>query len=125
EDRRLIPAEDWDLWLRVAAGHDIRVCREPLIRYRLHQNGMSRHMKEMITARCLVVSRALESFRGQQLTRRMRRRIWSETWRVNGWDAARQHAVIPALAAYMRSTWYWPLQSDAYTGVARVLLGRG
>jgi len=125
EDTRLIPAEDWDLWLRVAAEHRVAACREPLIRYRLHSQGMSRRMSQMMAARCLVVSRALSSPRGRRLSRSMRRRIWSETWRVNGWDAARHHATGPAVAAYARSTWYWRLQSEAYTGVARALLGRG
>jgi glycosyltransferase involved in cell wall biosynthesis len=124
-DERLLPAEDWDLWLRVAAVHPIRACPEALIAYRLHAQGMSRRLDQMMRARTLVVARALASPRGRALGALLKRRIWSETWRANGWDAARHGAVAKSLRAYGYSLWYWPFVPITYTGIARVLLGRG
>jgi glycosyltransferase involved in cell wall biosynthesis len=124
EDPRLLPAEDWDLWVRVAASHTICAVREPLIRYRLHASGMSRRLDRMSRARCLVVERALSSARGRRLPPIVRRRIWSETWRVNGWDATRQGAVGKAMSAYAKSAVYWPFAGGAWTGMARAVLAR-
>ncbi len=124
EDPRLIPAEDWDLWVRVAASHVIRACREPLIQYRLHAEGMSRRLDQMNDARCFVIVRALSSQRGRALPQLVRRRIWSETWRVNGWDATRHGSLSKAMSAYARSAAYWPFTGAAWSGMARVILRR-
>lgn len=124
-DARLLPAEDWDLWLRVAARYRVRACRETLIRYRLHSEGASRRFDRMMEARRLVVSRALESPRGRALPTLLKRRIWSETWRTNGWDATRHGALKQSLAAYLRAMYYWPFQPITYTGIAKAILGRG
>jgi glycosyltransferase involved in cell wall biosynthesis len=118
-------AEDWDLWLRVAASHTICACREPLIRYRLHEGGLSRRLDQMMAARRLVVDRALASPRGQTLDAQTRRRILGETWRVNGWDATRHGAVATAMSAYARSAAYWPFSGDIWMGFARAILRKG
>ncbi len=40
-DPGLVPIEDWDMWLRIAAGYPIDYVPEPLARYRLHQGFTS------------------------------------------------------------------------------------
>jgi hypothetical protein len=122
EDPRLLPAEDWDLWVRVAAEHRFRACREALIQYRLHAGGMSRRLEQMMEARCLVTARALASDRGRALHPTIKRRIWSETWKVNGHDAVRQGAALTALRAYLRSARHQPFASDTYLGMMRAVL---
>jgi hypothetical protein len=34
-----VPGEDWDLWLRIAAYHDLAYIPKPLAYYRVHQNS--------------------------------------------------------------------------------------
>ena len=34
-------AEDWDMWLRIAARYHFKVIREPLVYYRTHANNLS------------------------------------------------------------------------------------
>jgi hypothetical protein len=121
----LLPAEDWDLWLRVAASHTIGACREPLIRYRLHESGMSRRLDQMNAARCLVILRALSSARGRRLPQMLQRRIWAETWQTNGWDARRHGATSKAMTAYARAAAYWPFTMASWSGMARTILRRG
>ena len=121
EDPRLL-AEDWDLWVRVAAHHQFRACREALIQYRLHAGGMSRRLEQMMAARCLVTERALASDRGRALDPAVKRRVWSETWKVNGHDAVRQGAAMTALWAYLRSACHQPFASDTYVGMMRAVL---
>jgi glycosyltransferase involved in cell wall biosynthesis len=122
-DPGLMVAEDWDLWLRVAADRPVRACREPLVKYRLHPAGASRNPLRMNRARCVVVDRALRSPRGRSLSMMTRRQIWAETYRTNGWDASRHRERRSALLAYARAIVFWPFKRDAYVGVSRVLRG--
>jgi len=59
EDPAIPLAEDWDLWIRVAAEHPIAVCAEPLVKYRLHPAGASHDVERMNQSRSVIVERAL------------------------------------------------------------------
>jgi glycosyltransferase involved in cell wall biosynthesis len=113
-------AEDWDLWLRVAARYKIGACKKPLVQYRLHAKGVSRNPLRMNRARVLVISRALNSGRANQLSPMLRRQIWARTWATNGWDAARHGKRLAAFTAYSKSLFYFPFEKEAYTGLARL-----
>ncbi len=115
-------AEDWDLWLRAAARHNVYFCDEPLVRYRFHAGGKSRNHRRMAIARCAVVSRALNSERGRELSWPLRRRIWSETCRTNAWDAGQAGARIDALRDYARAAAAWPLASQPFKEALKVCL---
>lgn len=115
-------AEDWDLWLRVAADHEVSYCPEPLVRYRFHAGNKSRNHQAMARARQSIVGRALASARGRRLSWSTRRRVWSETWRTNGWDAGRAGAKVAALKHYARAAAAWPLASEPLKGAVRVCL---
>jgi len=40
--------EDWELWMRIAARHDIGYVNEPLVEYRVHPSSMSRKTRETL-----------------------------------------------------------------------------
>jgi glycosyltransferase involved in cell wall biosynthesis len=44
ENRKLFAVEDYDLWLRVVSQHDIGFLTQPLIKYRVHAEGISRNI---------------------------------------------------------------------------------
>jgi glycosyltransferase involved in cell wall biosynthesis len=115
-------AEDWDLWLRVAARHPVAYCAEPLVRYRFHAGGKSRNHRRMAAARRSIVARALASPRGRRLGWLTRRRVWSETWRTNAWDAGQAGARGAALTHYARAAAAWPFHSEPLKGAVRVCL---
>lgn len=115
-------AEDWDLWLRVAEHHRVSFCSEPLVRYRFHAGGKSRNHRAMATARRSVVTRALATPRGRSLDWLTRRRIWCETWRTNGWDAAGAGARADALKHYAKAAAAWPLAMQPFKGALKVCL---
>lgn len=125
EDPGLPPAEDWDLWLRVAAQHPIAVCREPLVKYRLHAAGASQNPDRMNRARIRVVERALRLPAAQQLPASIRRRVWAMTFATNGWDAGRHAKRSKAIEYYLRAIERWPFDANSYRGLVRVCLGRG
>ena len=113
--------EDWDLWLRVAVRHhEVRYVAEPLVGYRFTTTSMSANHRAMAPARRAVVASALETERGRSLPWSLRRKIWAETYRTNGWDAARSGARWDALAHYARAAAAWPLNFEAYKGAIQV-----
>lgn len=115
-------AEDWDLWLRVAEQHPVAYCPEPLVRYRFHAGGKSRNHRAMAAARRSIVGRALELPRGRALPWTLRRRIWCETWRTNGWDAGQAGARGDALKHYAKAAAAWPLAWQPFKGALKVCL---
>jgi glycosyltransferase involved in cell wall biosynthesis len=62
EARGFEMAEDWPMWLRIAARWRVDVVREPLARYRVHATGQTRtaSVETTLRARRLVVERAIE-----------------------------------------------------------------
>jgi glycosyltransferase involved in cell wall biosynthesis len=123
EDDHLLPAEDWDFWLRLAGEHKVRACREPLVKYRLLETGVSRDPSRMNRARVLITQRALASNRGMQLSSKLIRQIWARTWATNGWDAARHGRRYASFKAYAKSLFWVPFEKEAYLGLARLALG--
>lgn len=117
-------AEDWDLWIRVAARWRVAVSDEPLVSYRFHAGMMSGNPDRMAKARNEVVDRALASPRGLQLSSRLRRHIRSATTRTNAWDVARSGRRFAALRLYLNAVALNPTSRTAYADLLRVLAGR-
>ncbi len=117
-------AEDWEMWIRVAAGHRVEACTEPLVRYRHHASSKSMNPEKMRIARVAVTESALGSERGRGLPATTRRRIRAATARTNGSDAARRGATQLAWSEYVRSVTMWPFDVELYRDVARLMLGR-
>jgi len=115
-------AEDWELWLRVAARHEIGFVAEPLVQYRLHPGSLSRSYTGINRDRIAVISRALALPRGRALGWMTRRQIWAETHRTNGWDAGRSGSRMHALAGYARAAASWPLSVVPYKEAIKVCL---
>jgi glycosyltransferase involved in cell wall biosynthesis len=116
------PAEDWDLWLRVAEQHPVAFCPEPLVRYRFHSDGASRNHQKISQVRTRVIARALRLERACQLDWWVRRQIWAETWRTNGWDAGQAGARGQALRDYARAAAAWPLAIQPYKEALKVCI---
>lgn len=114
--------EDWDCWLRVAQHHEFSVCPEPLVGYRFTSNSMSRNYRAMAPARLRVVSRALASEKGRRLSWHVRRQIWAETCRTNGWDAGQAGERLAALRNYAAAAVAWPLTMQPFKEALRVCL---
>jgi glycosyltransferase involved in cell wall biosynthesis len=115
-------SEDWDLWLRYSAeGAPVRVCREPLTRYRWSATSMTGRHKEMTRGRLLAIQRALQLPRGRQLSRPVVRRVLFNIWMDSAWYAA---PALPgrAIAWYLKALSYSPLDPRPYKGLAKCCL---
>jgi hypothetical protein len=123
-NEQLPPAEDWDLWIRVAETYRIGVCPEPLVRYRFHDRMISGNPQKMCSARDKVIRRGLATARGRGLSARKRREMLASVSRTNAWDAARSRANALALREYIRALAFNPLKARTYVDFLRFVLGR-
>lgn len=58
----LPPAEDWDMWLRLAARYEFAVIKQPLVRYRKHADNISTNRwQQMQKSSYLVLDRAFQN----------------------------------------------------------------
>jgi glycosyltransferase involved in cell wall biosynthesis len=121
-DVSLNGTEDWDLWLRVAENHDVGFCPEPLTRYRLHADGLSRNFETVKRERLHVIGQALAGRRGRTLSARSRRRIWGHTWATNGFDSRRGGARRDAFVNYVRAAAACPLNIRFYKEAVKACL---
>lgn len=60
-DSTLVVAEDWDLWIRVAAAYRISVIKAPLVHYRIHPSSKSKRYPEMVDDFRKIIERAFQS----------------------------------------------------------------
>lgn len=120
----LIVGQDWDLWLRVSHQHRLSVCREPLVRYRIHDDGASRRIELMARARLRAVDRALASPRGQRLSPAAHRDVVAGVHRANGFDWRRFGQPRAALRSYLRAIATAPFHVHVYADIVRTVLGR-
>lgn len=120
-DRNL--AEDWDLWMRYAAEAPIRLCREPLTKYRWHAGGISKNAIAMARNRAATLARGLALPRTRSVPRRVINRALANVWECSAWFAAASHPRT-ACVSYLRSLWHYPWNPNAAKGVVKCLLGR-
>lgn len=57
----LPPAEDWDMWLRLAACYQFSVIKQPLVRYRKHSSNTSAMWQQMQKSSHAVLARAFKN----------------------------------------------------------------
>ena len=115
--------EDWDLWIRLAERHLVKVCREPLVNYRLHPGQISKNCMRMWYASNEVTRSALRLQRGRGLPFVLRRRIWARTWQTNGFYARCTHQRSRAIWAHSLALVYWPFAREGYRPLIKALLG--
>lgn len=115
---------DWDLWLRyAAAGGRVKLCREPLTRYRIHAGQMSAELDERAADREAVLRRALAFPRAQHVSRRVVRQAFASLWEIAAWNAAVSRR-WKAIRLYLRSAAYWPWNIQVYKEILKCCLGR-
>ena len=124
DDPNVVPAEDWDLWLRVVARHKAKLCPEPLVDYRFHKSSVSRKDLKMNRARLLVLTRMLQSDACSTLSGSERRRILATCWMHNSYDAYRAGSRLSAAACCLRAAALDPMQWAPWRDLVKIGLGR-
>lgn len=60
-DPSLAFAEDWDMWLRIAARYSFGVVKEPLTFYRQHPNNATKNRQKMMQSLRIVIEKTFQS----------------------------------------------------------------
>lgn len=60
-DPSLAFAEDWDMWLRIAACYSFGVVKEPLTFYRQHPNNATKNRQKMMQSLRIVIEKTFQS----------------------------------------------------------------
>lgn len=70
-DEQLPLAQDWEMWIRLAAHYPFRVIKEPLTRYRKHQGNTSANWQMMAQCQTQILAKAFAKHsKGMAHTRR-------------------------------------------------------
>lgn len=117
-------AEDWDLWLKLAAaGCRFAAVPEPLTRYRWRAGSFSKNHQRMRQLRRVTVRRALETARGAALPWKIRRQALANVETCSAWFLA-ESSPRKAVRWYLSSIMQWPFDPNPWKGVVKGCLGR-
>ncbi len=60
-DPNLLSAEDWDMWIRIAASYSFALIREPLVSYRQHLKSKSNNLEMHLLHRLKTIDKTFQS----------------------------------------------------------------
>ncbi len=123
EDLSLKAVEDWELWLRISEKHEIALCREPLLEYRFHTDGISRSVATMEQNLFNVLEIAMETPRGREISKSTRSKAYAAAWSVLGWSASAENP-RSAMKYYIRAWRYAPLNVRYVKQIVKSIIGR-
>lgn len=99
-------AQDWDMWIRIAARYDFALIKQPLVRYRKHPGNTSAKWALMQKCSCLVLDRAFKSapadFSEADLSN-IYNQAYTSLHLYLGWLAIRKHSHEQALYFWKKS----------------------
>ncbi len=117
--------QDWDMWLRYsAAGGRVRLCREPLTRYRIHAGQMSNESSQRAADREAVLLRALSSPKGQQVSRPLVRQAFAGLCNLSAANTNSKGHRWSSMRHLIRSALYWPWNMRVYKEIIKCIIGR-
>ena len=94
-------AQDWDMWLRIAANYDFAVIKQSLVRYRKHSGNTSIKWSLMEKCSCLVLERAFQSVPTERSN--LYDRAYTSLYLYLGWLAIRKQDSLQALIHWRKS----------------------
>lgn len=123
-DSTMSGVDDWDLWLRHFADNGFAAaCPEALVRYRWHNQSLSKRHDFMCQQRLQALNKALGTPRGRAVGWRIRRQARANVWKCSAWFVAASDRWT-AIRWYLHSAMSWPLNAEALKGIVKCSLGR-
>jgi glycosyltransferase involved in cell wall biosynthesis len=118
-DEGLKAAEDWDMWLRLAATTQIDNVPDILTCITRHGSGSFRNVRRMEEAQWAVY-RKLQSAPDGPLTARDLRRVRSLIYADAAWECQWTGDSLDAMRYYLRSIATWPFAGGRWTAALRL-----
>jgi glycosyltransferase involved in cell wall biosynthesis len=107
-------AEDWPLWLKVCAEHELGYVERPLVRYRVHEASKSRTVRHTIFAHLRIMEEAFAPGGVAHDRVALRRSALSSCYRVNAHYAAEVGDWTFSMLCAVRSLRYEPFVSRTW-----------
>lgn len=116
----LSPAEDWDMWIRIAAQFPFGVIKEPLVLYRQHRESSSSQCELMLKTSSAVIERAFAN--AQSEFPYLKHRSYASLSLYLGWKALRNMDFSQAQWFQRKAIAHYPL---LYFSPTNIRLGLG
>jgi glycosyltransferase involved in cell wall biosynthesis len=120
-DTDLTAAEDWDMWLRIAAAFEIDNVPEILTSIYRHGSGTFRNTRKMETNQWRVYEKAIAAW-PDALTPSVRRQMRALILADAAGESIGAGEIGAALHYYRRSLSTWPLNARAWSTAARLTI---
>lgn len=121
-DENLRMSEDFDFWLRVAAGHRFEAIGEPLVRYRVHSGQVSRDVGERVRV-VWEIRKDFDKVHGHLVSAKARNRARALHHCGKGSRASSAGQRLISIAPhYLRALWHFPKYVPAWKELCKLML---
>jgi teichuronic acid biosynthesis glycosyltransferase TuaG len=100
--------EDWPLWLKVCAEHDLGYLPEPVVRYRVHPHSKSMKSRATAAAHVGIINEAFSAGGVGERFRSLRRRALASSYQINCHYAAESGDWVFAIRCALKALQYEP-----------------
>lgn len=116
-------AENWDLWLRVCKEYQARLVNKPVVKYRLHQNNMSKDVMLMQDAKRQIMAKHCDKHSSDKLVAKYSRLAEADLFYKLGVDCFSREQFGEAIRNFLRVIKISPFYEDTPVRLLRSLLG--
>jgi glycosyltransferase involved in cell wall biosynthesis len=116
-------AENWDLWLRICKEYQARLVNKPVVKYRLHQNNMSKDVMLMQDAKRQIMSKHCDIHSPDKLIARYSRLAEADLFYKLGVDCFSREQFGKAIRNFLQVMKISPFYEDTPIRLLRSLLG--
>jgi glycosyltransferase involved in cell wall biosynthesis len=122
-DPEFSAAENWDLWLRICKVYQARLVNKPVVKYRLHQNNMSKDMMLMQDAKRQIMAKHCDKHSSDKLVARYSRLAEADLYYKLGVYSFSREQFGEAIRNFSRVVIISPFYEDTPVRLLRSLLG--
>ena len=123
-DFELLSAEDWDMWIRLAAKYSFALVKEPLVLYRQHLKSKSRNLDKHLHYRLKIIDKTFQSVPPQ--LQYLKDRAYGRAYLSIAWKPLMQQDYQATNAYRKQAINYFPelRESDNYRRLTLVTLAK-
>jgi len=122
-DSEFKAAENWDLWLRICREYQARLVNKPVVKYRLHQNNMSKDVLLMQDAKRQIMAKHCDKNSSDKLTARYSKLAEADLFYKLGVYFFSREEFVKAIQNFLRVMVISPFYEDTPVRLLRSLLG--
>ncbi len=123
-DTEFRAAENWDLWLRICKQFQARLVDKPVVKYRLHENNMSKDMMLMQEAKRQIMAKHCDKHSPDSVIARYSKMAEADLFYRLGVYYFSREQFGRAIRNFLRVMVISPLYEDTLARLLRSILGR-